>query len=197
MDAGIDHLHALKTLVLDAGLLHIAAPSSLARGVLENFAAASWVLTGQSRNQRVERALRWHAKNITDSGRAMADKGIPGFRTLSERWKILDEVADRRNLGSEYRKGYSSTEVVLAAEEAFPELKLGVLFPWQLCSGFAHGRPWAFQGGTPREEMDDEDPDMVILKLTPSLSTTLYPTMASVELAQAFLRLYESRAEAV
>lgn len=116
---------------------------------------------------------------------------------MSERWKILDDVADQRNLGSEYRKGYSSTEVVLAAEEAFPELKLGVLFPWQLCSGFAHGRPWAFQGGTPREEMDDEDPDMVILKLTPSLSTTLYPTMAAVELAQAFLRLYESRAEAV
>ena len=81
MDAGIDHLHALKTLVLDAGLLHIAAPSSRARGVLENL-AASWVLTGQSRNQRVERALRWHGENITDSSRAMADKGIPGFRTF-------------------------------------------------------------------------------------------------------------------
>ena len=57
--------------------------------------------------------------------------------------------------------------------------------------------PWAFQGGTPREEMDDDDPDMVILELTPSLSTTLYPTMAAAELAQAFLRLHESRAEAV
>ena len=65
------------------------------------------------------------------------------------------------------------------------------------CSGFARGRPWAFQGGTPREEVDDEDPGMVILKLTPGLSTTLYPTMAAVELAQAFLRLDESRAEAV
>lgn len=194
LSAGIDHLHAIKSLILDAGLLHIAAPSSLARGALENFAAASWVLTGQNRDERVERALRWHAKNITDSHRAMGNKAIPGFRTLPERWAALDEVADRRDLGRRYRKGYTSTEAVTAAEEAFSQLSLGVLFPWQLCSGFAHGRPWAFYGATEREELDEDDPGMVRAKLTSNLSIALYPTLAAMELVQEFLRLYNRRA---
>jgi hypothetical protein len=80
------------------------------------------VLTGQNRDLRVERALRWHAMNVTDSNRAMADKEIPGFRALPERWVLLDEVADARKLGRGYRKGYTSTEAVKAAEVAFPNL---------------------------------------------------------------------------
>jgi hypothetical protein len=140
------------------------------RGALENFAAASWVLTGHTRNELVERSVRWHAKNITDSNRAMADKSILGFRSLPERWAVLDDIADRRNLSRRYRKGYTSTEAVAAAEAAFPPLSLGVLFPWQLGSGFAHGRPWAFYGATEREELPEDDADMLRAKLTSNLS---------------------------
>jgi hypothetical protein len=130
-----------------------------------------------------------------DSHRATSDKEMPGSRPfLSERWALLDEVADRRHLDRSYRKGYTSTGVVETAEASFPQLRLGVLFPWQLCSGFAHGRPWAFHGASQQDELEDEDPQMLTLQLSSTLSTVLYPTLAAVELVQAFLFLYDKRA---
>jgi hypothetical protein len=194
LNAGIDHLHALKSLILDAGLLHLSAPFSLARGGLENFAAATWVLAGHSRDERVERALRWHAQNVKDGHRALGAVDIRGSRPLAAQWALLDEVADRHNLGRSYRAGYTSSRAVQAAEAAFPDLRLGVAFPWQLCSGFAHGRPWAFHGASQRDELEDADPLMVTLRLSATLSTVLHPTLAAVELVQSFLLLYDERA---
>lgn len=194
INAGVDHLHALKALVDDAGLLHVAAPFSLARGGLENFAAASWVLSGDSREVRVERALRWHAQDVKDGNRAMGDLRLPGSRSLPEQWALLDAVADRHNLGRGFRSGYLSSEVVKAAESTFPALRLGVLRPWQLCSGFAHGRPWALHGASHQDRSDGDDPDMVTIRLNSSLLTVLHPTLAAVELSQALLRLYNDRA---
>lgn len=194
--AGIDHLHALKSLILDAGVVHVAAPFSLTRGALENFAMAAWVLNGQTQAERVSRALRWQAKNVKDSDRATSGKGIPGSRPIAERWGRLDEVADRHSLGRTYRKGYTSTETVEAAEAAFPELRFGVLFPWQLCSGFAHGRPWAIQGASERNVFDNGDPDTVTVRLNSTLSTVLYPTVASVDLVRALLELLAARTRA-
>lgn len=197
IDAGIDHLHALKSLVVDAGLLHLAAPFSLARGGLENFAAASWVLAGDGRDDRVERALRWHAQNVKDGNRAMGDLALPGSRPLADQWALLDKVADQRDLGRAFHSGYLSSDVVEAAETAFPELRLGVLRPWQLCSGFAHGRPWALHGASQQEVSDDEDPDMLNVRLSSSLLTVLHPTLAAADLSRALLRLYNDRAREV
>lgn len=194
INAGIDHLHALKSLVMDAGLLHVAAPFSLVRGGLENFAAASWVLAGDRRDARVERALRWHAQNVKDGHRAMGDLNLPGSRPLSEQWALLDKVADQRSLGRAFHSGYLSSEVVKAAEATFPQLRLGVLRPWQLCSAFAHGRPWAFQGASHQDVTDDEDPELVNVRLSSSLLTVLHPTLAAVELAEELLGRYDERA---
>src|SRR3954451_8752379 len=70
LTAGVDHLHAVKVLVVDNEILHVGAPSSLARGALENFAAAYWILGPESRTDRIERQLRWHAKNFKDGSKA-------------------------------------------------------------------------------------------------------------------------------
>lgn len=191
--SGIDHLHALKSLVLDAGVLHVAAPFSLIRGALENFATAAWVLNGQTQAERVSRALRWQAKDIKDSDRATSGKGIPGARPLEDRWGPLDEVADTHSLGRAYRNGYTSTEAVEAAEAAFPDLRFGVLFPWQLCSGFAHGRPWAIYGASERGVFDNGDAASVTVRLNSTLATVLYPTVASVDLARDLLKLLDER----
>lgn len=129
INAGIDHLHALKSLVDDAGLLHVAAPFSLARGGLENLATATWILAGATQGQQVERTLRWHAQNAKDGDRAMGDLKLAGARTLSEQRALLDEVAQRCDVGASFHSGYASTEAVKAAEAAFPELRLGVLRP--------------------------------------------------------------------
>lgn len=195
INAGVDHLHALKSLINDAGLLHVAAPFSLARGGLENFATAAWVLTGETREVRVDRTLRWHAQNAMDGDRAMGALSLGGPRPLSEQLALLDTVADLHNLGRNFRGGYRGTEAVKGAEAAFPDLRLGVLRPWQICSGFAHGRPWAFHGASLQERTDDEDPNMVNICSSASLDTVLYAALAATQLVQALLGLYKDRAK--
>jgi hypothetical protein len=54
LNAGVDHLHALKLLVIDDNLIHAAASYSLARGALENFAAGFWVLHSDEPAVRIE-----------------------------------------------------------------------------------------------------------------------------------------------
>ncbi|WP_432478172.1 hypothetical protein [Nocardioides sp. GXQ0305] len=70
--AAVDHLHACKVLVADAGAMHLAAPASLVRGSLENAAAAFWMLHPKDRAVRVTRALQWRAKDAHDEYVALA-----------------------------------------------------------------------------------------------------------------------------
>lgn len=86
LNAGIEHLHAVKTLVIDARLIHASADYTLIRGAIENLAAAYWVLHPSDRNQRVIRALRWMAKNYKDQNTAITAHpgagGAPWSETL-------------------------------------------------------------------------------------------------------------------
>lgn len=92
-------------------------------------------------------------------------------------------------------KTFTSTEAVTYTEDTAPNLPLGVVFPWQLCSGFAHGRPWAYLGASSREEFPVADTDVVNVRMTSSLGTALYPNLAALQLLERFLRLYEKRAQ--
>ena len=147
LTAGTDHLHAVKVLVVDQHVVHVAAPASLARGALETLAAAYWVLQPAQRDERVTRSLRWHAKNMRDAETAVGDLELPGHTPLEEKLSKLDVVAAKRSLNIKtIRGGYTSTETVKCAEEHAPNLPLGVVLPWRVCSGFAHGRPWSPMG---------------------------------------------------
>ena len=147
LTAGTDHLHAAKTLIVDQGIVHVAAPSSLARGALETFATAFWILHPAQRDERVTRSLRWHVKNMQDAEDAVQGRGWTGYVPLKEKLESLDVVSDRRSLDlSVIHRGYTSTATVKYAELNLPDLPLGVVLPWRLCSAFAHGRPWAFLG---------------------------------------------------
>jgi hypothetical protein len=195
LTAAVDHLHAVKVLVVDAGVLHVAAPSSLSRGALENLAAAYWMLAPEDRTERVARTLRWYAKNFKDGDTATAHLGLPGQTTLETKLAKLYAVGAHRGISEKTIKhGYTSTAAVTYAEEAGPDLSLGVVLPWRLCSGFAHGRPWAYLGSLHREERDRGN-DIVNLKLTSDLGRTLYPALAAMRLLEKFLRLYAARAE--
>jgi hypothetical protein len=98
LTAGTDHLHAVKVLVVDQHVVHVAAPASLARGALETLAAAYWVLQPAQRDERVTRSLRWHAKNMRDAETAVGDLELPGHTPLEEKLSKLDAVAAKRSL---------------------------------------------------------------------------------------------------
>lgn len=89
--------------------------------------------------------------------------------------------------------GYSSTEAVLYAEAVAPNLDLGVSLPWRLCSGFAHGRPWAYLGSLDLEKKPEPPGGMTRVRITSDLTRALYPNLAALHLLERFLRLYEMR----
>lgn len=194
LTAGVDHLHAVKELVVERGVIHIAAPASLARGAIENFATALWVIGPTRRDDRIQRALRWHVKNVRDQEKAAAPLGLPNYTGAADKLTMLDAVCARRGLSvRDVRRGYTSTEVVRYSEEIAGDLPLGVVLPWQICSGFAHGRPWAYLGVSAREEAPTDNPDVLSVRLTSDHSRALYPTLAAVQLLEVFLRIYEQR----
>ncbi len=194
LTAGVDHMHAVKTLVVDQHVLHLAAPSSLSRGALENLATAYWMLSPAKRQDRVERALRWHYKNFSDQHKALDKHGLANA-TRDEHFAKLDRVALRNGLDPrELRKGYWSTEVVADCEEQLPdEVPEGILFQWQLCSGFAHGRPWAYLGASKRDVVSHDRNGVASVRLTSDISIALFPLLTAMHLLQALLRLHGQR----
>ncbi|MFD6107445.1 hypothetical protein ACFWFQ_32820, partial [Nocardia salmonicida] len=164
MTAGIDHLHALKVLVRDARVLHNLAPFTLARGALENLSLAFWVLHPQQRDVRIERALRWWAQNFKDADKACSPRKIPNSDAEPKLLK-LEAVAQRRPAIPGIRSGHRSTPAVEYTQNHAKAAR-SVLFTWQLCSGFAHGRAWARLGASEQETHATSQPGVVHLKLT-------------------------------
>lgn len=192
--AGIDHLHAVKSLVFDAGKLHVAAPASLVRGCLENMATAYWILHPAPRAERVTRCLQWHIQNAKDQHTAIHPLNLPDYKPQDQRLAKIIAVAGR-NPGVDVKtvkRGYRSTEAVAYSEEHIGE-RLGVLLPWRLCSAFAHGRPWANLSFSERQEVPTADPNIVAMRFSTDMGRALYLVLAAMNLTEELLQLHTQR----
>jgi hypothetical protein len=198
LTAGIDHAHAVKTLVLDHQTIHVAAPASLARGLVENMATAFWILHPKQRSERVTRTLRWHARNAHDQQKAFKHLRDlpPPRRPHAERVALMVEIGGRVGADPEtVRRGYRPSTPVEYADQHSGLSGLGVEFAWQLCSGFAHGRPWAFLGSLQRQTLPTADPGVFEIELSNDFLRSLYPVLTGLHLAQAVLKLHQTRSQ--
>lgn len=188
--AGIDHLDAMRQLIVADRTLHIAAPFSLARGALEMISAAFWILHPAAKDERITRLLRWHVKNCKDEREvAKISEVAPPPYLESKRRNIL-EIGQRQRLRRDLiEKGYTSTAAVRYAGE---ESSVKVLLVWQLCSGYAHGRSWAYRQSD-REEYQTADPTVHDVGITSSYSSTWLPARQTVQLLEEVLREYDIR----
>ena len=192
--ARIDHLHTAKSHLLDFHVLPAASLFSLVRGALENFGAAYWMLGPKGRDERITRSLRWHAKNFKDQKTAMEPFGKAEATTLDVKLAKLYAVADRRGIATAaVRGGYTSTEALEYSGEM--SSRCDPLFAWRLCSGYAHGRPWAYLGSADQEQFETTDPDVVKLKLTGNQSRVLYPAQQAYHLMVDVGELQQRRAK--
>lgn len=190
LNAGVGHLHAMKSLIIDEPrIVHADAEYSLIRGALENFATAFWVLHPPQRTLRVERALRWMVKNFKDQEKALAPLG-PGDVTLQMK---LDKVVDvAQNAGcSSVLGGYFSTVAVTYAEEH--ATRKFVLLMWQLCSGFAHGRPWANLGMNAMEQHPTDAEGVVTVRMTSDHKRLALATLPAYYLMLDVANLFSNR----
>jgi hypothetical protein len=70
-------------------------------------------------------------------------------------------------------------------------LPLGVVLPWRLCSGFAHGRPWAYLGSLDWDPKPGPSSGVTEIRMSSDLTRALYPNLAAMHLLERFLRLYQ------
>jgi hypothetical protein len=189
--SGVDHLHAAKSLVVDLEMLHASAVYSLIRGSLENLSAAFWITHPSARNERIERTLRWYARNFHEQLIALEPLGEADNASREAKLLKLDAIANNRGiLTASIRAGYRSSTAVKYVEE---HSESAPLLPWQICSGFAHGRPWAVLGMSEQEQQPTEEPGVFNLKLTSDLSRVLYPTLSAFRLMVDVVKLLQQR----
>ncbi|MET8847608.1 hypothetical protein [Amycolatopsis sp. NPDC004625] len=195
--AAVDHLHALCALVVESGYLHLAAPATLARGVLECASTAIWIASPTTRDERVERALRWNIADVKDGDRAATGAGLAVPTPLQDRKDKIEAVANRRALSfKRISGGYTSSEAVAAAED-FLKPPLGVVLPWRLASGFAHGRRWAMLAfSDTMQKQASAEPGVVNVKMENDHTKVLFLGLAGAQVLKGAVRLFEQRGTA-
>lgn len=203
--AGIDNLNGLRYMMFGPPdvknrdvTIHQAAHYLLARGAIENFATGLWMIMPKSRPERLTRTMRWHAQNIRDMHSALDPLPVEAtFTTREEKLEALETVLISATGGvpPRFRHGYTATEVVRFADTVSPtESKLlSTESIWRLCSGFAHGRPWANLGFLAREELPTNDPDILHARLTSDLPRALMAPQHALKLCTALLSAYNRR----
>ena len=197
LGAAVDHLHTLTTLVVDTRTLHTRGDFTLARGCLENAAYALWIVHPTRRSERLAHGLSWYATDIRDGDAACDELGIPRPKDLDSRIAELKEVANRAGVDeSQALRQLRATQVMKYADAQVSGRPgdLGALFPWRLCSGFAHGRGWASLGALAQERLPHADEGVTLLRQTSSLDRILYPALAGLRLLDAAIETYQERA---
>jgi hypothetical protein len=193
LNAGVDHLHALKSLVIDGGLIHPNATYSLIRGALENLAAGFWIIHPSQRSIRIERGLRWWIKNFKDEDTATEDMDdhVPAKRRVDRAVKLGQHAGC---VESELRRNYYSTSVLKYANEH--STADHPLLIWRLCSGFAHGRPWASLGMNEIQVSPDEENGVSEVRLTTDHKRLLLSVLPAYYLMEDLVRLMRDRSAA-
>ena len=193
--AAIDHLHTVTALVVEHHFLSMAAPASLARGVLENGAAAFWLLNPPARNERLMRTLMWWAANAKDQESATGELAAEAAK-YSGVLTRLEGLAEARGLDKrKIRNRYRSSETLRYADanaRSKDGVLIGVLLPWQLASGLAHGRPWAYWAALKSETLSSNG-EILRMRHTKELDRALYPTLKGYLLVEAVLRVHQRR----
>ncbi|WP_280466827.1 hypothetical protein [Nocardia cyriacigeorgica] len=193
--AAVDHLHAVKVLVHDSKVLHTMAPFTLVRGALEALSAAFWILHPTSRTERVTRSLLWSAKNFKDQKAAYTPLELDpsDYDGLKPRMDSIFEVAARRGIpNKKVDCRLYSTNMVVYADERIEALQ--VAFWWRLCSGFAHGRPWAIIGSSHKDEREPLRPDTVALRLSADPEKVVIAMVQAVAMLNTVAKLRQQRA---
>ena len=150
----VDHLHALKTVMVDAGSQHTFAPYTLIRGAIENASTALWVLQQNDPRSAAVRALTLEYRGLTDQRRAA--RAVDPTAELDK--DLLEIFTDCLT-----RHGFTQKEVRTAPQQ-LPLIEgvskhfriRNAALTWQFCSAAAHGRQWAWRYLTRFEPKNDD-----------------------------------------
>lgn len=146
VNAAVDQLHAIATLIRRANVLHNSAPSTLARGAIEASATAFWMLEQPtSRAERIRRLLAYQVQDRTDATQAWVSGSSPVDDPQmvaydQNRAEQIAKVIRLNNIRNPPSR-LVSTKVLREVDRATGG-GAKIEFHWRLASGFAHGRQW-------------------------------------------------------
>jgi hypothetical protein len=193
LNVSADHLHAVKQLVHEDQILHVSAPATLARAVIENASTAIWLLHPTKRDDRLTRCFRWYSRDIRDKHGVHREGRAAHLlsRTLEGELDELRAVAAARGLDPKVcAGGYKFTTAV---QEADLVVKMSLSLTYGMCSGFSHGRPWASLSMLDREKVPSSVAGVSTLRLTNDDWKALFPVLAGVFTVQEAMRLDQQR----
>ncbi|KLO30567.1 hypothetical protein ABW16_06595 [Mycolicibacter heraklionensis] len=195
INASVDQLHGVKVVVRDANYQHLAVSNTLVRAALENTATGLWILGPKARPERIERALRWHARNYHDFANYVTSSGSSAADMLKRNAGNLDLIGDvAERLGINAKRAKSGFKVTEPIKGGAQYTDLPVYSDWQITSGFAHGRPWAHHGFLHREQVDSGADGHPVYRMTARKDITLYFAVQALHLLGELLRLRDRRA---
>lgn len=193
LSSAIDHLHAVKGLIVDAHLLHPYAPYSLLRTATENAATAIWLMA-PSRQTRLQRRLKLAYSELNEVAKArdFAEEAWAHARPITDQRRELIDLATTLGIDhSDVAGRFSYEKVVHAAGEACLFGGDATVFWWRLFSSFAHARYWAALGLLNREVLAGEDADERQLRMTTSVEQVVSNAHVPFLLIQAGVSRFE------
>jgi hypothetical protein len=197
----VDHLSTLRAATVGCGehetltfSLHISGQFTLLRAVIENAAAALWLLAPIPRGDRVLRRLQLAANDIRSNEAVRALTNSPGRKTKEQRLDEVRAIAIARGLDPKSALQAPSYEKIVrtAGEATGVGADLAVVL-WRSCSGLAHGDVWASLAVPAREGLAMATAGMANLHLSPNVEALLCTIVAGKILVREAMALYEQR----
>ena len=178
LSGALDHLQALRALLVDAEALHMAAPFTLMRSAIESASQALWLLVPDDQLVRVQRRLQMAVGDARARSTALVLLDRPRAEAaLQERLERFAQLADAAGVprGNVLGRAPSISTMVRAASDvaALSDLSLELL--WRLGSGYAHGHAWALLTAGAQEHVPagEADPDVAHLSITADATTVV------------------------
>lgn len=191
----VDHLHALRALLLDAHAQHIFAPYTLIRSAIENSATAMWIMSDPAPRSMAVRSLKMEHANHRDVARAYATLDLKADTT---RTGLFDDVIARNGMQKDGIKA-SHPGFLKILEELSRTHNLGTTpaLIWQLCSAATHGRNWASVVLAMMEAEDDGKAKVISGRLTSDEKAIAHALLVVVPLIDRTMTMHLSRCSAI
>jgi hypothetical protein len=192
LHTAVDHLHALRMLMDNAGSQHTFAPFALIRAAIESASVVLWILQDDDVESTAVRALQLEYVDLCDLKRANTTAD-PEAGHDGERLTIFEDCLSRHGFSPKKVKPRppGPLSIILQTSKQFGIF--GTPLVWQMCSAATHGRRWARQYLTLFEAKDDGVSKVLTGRLTSdesAIAMALHTTCNLVRKARTVHNLY-------
>jgi len=195
----IDHLHALRALIVDAHQIHSHAPFSLIRGAIDNAAVSVWLLAPVDQDERLFRRLHLAYEDVrqgTEAGALLGPRAPQPPRPAEVRLQEITDLARALGVnptGAVGARWAGYEKIVQMAAAELDHLDPGLTaFVWRACSAFGHGRQWAALSLLSRESQP-RSKGVADVRLTSSVEQVATIAATAVMLNYRAIELYDER----